>query len=347
MCLCLLQFGYGLKEAAGRLNICPTTLKRACRRLGIPRWPRRELAKHKRAKTGGRSEPNSQPPPQQQQAGQQNGQNGSQAKGAGGGGGSGPSSGSGNPQMAAGGQQQHQHQQQPNQAMPRPSSGSLLSGLQGMSGMGMDQLLPLSSGPAGSLPPEVIAALTSTLQQQPQQQQGTSPLVGHVMQLLQQHQQMQQHQQQQHHLMPPHHPHQQQQNGWHQPQQQQQQQQQYHANGPRMGGPPLPPGALPPPLQAGQLPQAPLLSNLGLPRRADSKLQSVGQGMGSLDILAAADFEMSGACESMLKGSVHARMHACMACAHASIVCTLAPCQDDPFRSYSACAACSCLQWAT
>jgi hypothetical protein len=292
--LAVLQFGYGLKEAAGRLNICPTTLKRACRRLGIPRWPRRELAKHKRAKTGGRSEPNSQPPLQQQQAGQQqNGQNGSQAKGAGGGGGSGPSSNSGNPHRVAGGQQQQQ-QQRPNQAMPRPSSGSLLSGLQGMSGMGMDQLLPLSAAPTGSLPPEVIAALASTLQQQPQQQQGTSPLVGHVMQLLQHHQQMQQHQQ---HHMPPQHPHeqQQQQNGWHQPQQQQQQQQQYHANGHRMGGPPLPPGALLPPLQGGQLPQAPLLSNLGLPRRADSKLQSVGQGMGSLDILAAADFEMSGA----------------------------------------------------
>ena len=35
-----LQFGKGLKEAADNLGMCPTTLKRACRRLGVKRWPR-------------------------------------------------------------------------------------------------------------------------------------------------------------------------------------------------------------------------------------------------------------------------------------------------------------------
>lgn len=34
------QFGKGLKEAADNLGMCPTTLKRACRRLGVKRWPR-------------------------------------------------------------------------------------------------------------------------------------------------------------------------------------------------------------------------------------------------------------------------------------------------------------------
>ena len=44
------HFGVGLKEAAARLGICPTTLKRACRRHGIQRWPRRQLQK---ARLGG------------------------------------------------------------------------------------------------------------------------------------------------------------------------------------------------------------------------------------------------------------------------------------------------------
>ena len=43
------QFGLSLKEAAGRLGICPTTLKRACRRHGIQRWPRKQLVRVNRA----------------------------------------------------------------------------------------------------------------------------------------------------------------------------------------------------------------------------------------------------------------------------------------------------------
>ncbi|KAL6780391.1 hypothetical protein ACKKBF_B13330 [Auxenochlorella protothecoides x Auxenochlorella symbiontica] len=43
------QFGHGVKDAARNLGVCVTTLKRSCRRLGIRRWPRRQLVKLQRA----------------------------------------------------------------------------------------------------------------------------------------------------------------------------------------------------------------------------------------------------------------------------------------------------------
>lgn len=39
------QFGLGLKAAAKNLGVSTTTLKRACRRHGIQRWPRNRVAK--------------------------------------------------------------------------------------------------------------------------------------------------------------------------------------------------------------------------------------------------------------------------------------------------------------
>lgn len=45
------QFGLSLKEAAANLGICATTLKRACRRNGITRWPRRQIQKLNRVLT--------------------------------------------------------------------------------------------------------------------------------------------------------------------------------------------------------------------------------------------------------------------------------------------------------
>ncbi|GAX73844.1 hypothetical protein CEUSTIGMA_g1294.t1 [Chlamydomonas eustigma] len=39
------QFGVSIKEAAANLGVCVTTLKRACRRYNIPRWPRSQIAK--------------------------------------------------------------------------------------------------------------------------------------------------------------------------------------------------------------------------------------------------------------------------------------------------------------
>ncbi len=43
------QFHLGLREAAANLGVCPTTLKRACRRNGLASWPRRELEQQRAA----------------------------------------------------------------------------------------------------------------------------------------------------------------------------------------------------------------------------------------------------------------------------------------------------------
>eukprot|EP01025_Chloroclados_australasicus_P036923 TRINITY_DN3758_c0_g1_i1.p1 TRINITY_DN3758_c0_g1~~TRINITY_DN3758_c0_g1_i1.p1 ORF type:complete len:720 (-),score=126.29 TRINITY_DN3758_c0_g1_i1:2945-5104(-) len=43
------HFGMGLKDAAGALGVCTTTLKRACRRYGIKKWPRRQLQRLSKA----------------------------------------------------------------------------------------------------------------------------------------------------------------------------------------------------------------------------------------------------------------------------------------------------------
>jgi hypothetical protein len=43
------QFGVGSREAARNLGVSITTLKRCCRKNGIMRWPRRELAKLQKA----------------------------------------------------------------------------------------------------------------------------------------------------------------------------------------------------------------------------------------------------------------------------------------------------------
>ena len=51
MLLLQAQFGLGLKDAASNLGICATTLKRACRRHGVRRWPRRQIAKLNKALT--------------------------------------------------------------------------------------------------------------------------------------------------------------------------------------------------------------------------------------------------------------------------------------------------------
>lgn len=51
-----------MQEAANKLGICPTTLKRACRRHGIQRWPRRQLARLTRAIDQIRSSGDTAPP---------------------------------------------------------------------------------------------------------------------------------------------------------------------------------------------------------------------------------------------------------------------------------------------
>ena len=43
------HFRLSLGEAAQRLGVCASTLKRVCRRKGIPAWPQRKLVKLSRA----------------------------------------------------------------------------------------------------------------------------------------------------------------------------------------------------------------------------------------------------------------------------------------------------------
>jgi len=43
------HFRLSLSEAAQQLGVCASTLKRVCRRKGIPAWPQRKLVKLSRA----------------------------------------------------------------------------------------------------------------------------------------------------------------------------------------------------------------------------------------------------------------------------------------------------------
>ena len=352
-CMC-----QGSMPATASVSTCqPPWCPLPCRRLGVPRWPRREIARHKKAKQsvkpdgkgdGSKGEGAAGGASQQQQQQQQQGGGGGPGSGPGSAALKGLSSGSG-----GSGQQQQQQQQQgaaqlapllpggpPGSQLVRPASSSLLTGL-----TGLEQLLPIQPqlgppAPGGGLPPELAAALASTLTQQAMQQGGgplgglPPQLVGPVMQLLQQNQAMGGL------VAPPQPP-----LAWQAPAPQ--------------AAPGLPPGlaGLPPllPIPRGGLPQAgaahrqrspppaPSLSNLGLPMRADSKLHSAGP-VGSLDILAHADLEMSGGCANRPAATGQAQhllarcpqLHACTPHALCCLQCTTSSpmChQADPPRS--------------